>query len=262
MSENHTFKDYCKETGSLPMKIEIYVQHRYVNITITDKSSEHKNETDESDGTIYSFMDVSENEDDFGTPDVNEREINIIPQTTIMSREVNSSIQTKRKSERTIISRQTSKSGSNNNKNMIHANKSTANHRKSYLGSKYGAKNPKPTSKGGTNGKYELWEFLIDTLMDQECRNIIRWTNTSGTFKIDDTETLSEMWGNTKLNKNPMTYKKLSRSLRAYYNGGMIEKGNGKFKYQFVCDIKEITGYSFKELREYKHLKVKNTVQH
>merc|ERR1711933_642190 len=46
-----------------------------------------------------------------------------------------------------------------------------------------------------------------------------------------------------------MNYEKLSRALRYYYDGDMICKVHGKrFVYKFVCDLKEVLGYSASEL--------------
>ena len=42
---------------------------------------------------------------------------------------------------------------------------------------------------------------------------------------------------------------KLSRALRYYYDGDMICKVHGKrFVYKFVCDLKQLLGYSASEL--------------
>lgn len=46
-----------------------------------------------------------------------------------------------------------------------------------------------------------------------------------------------------------MNYEKLSRALRYYYDGDMIHKVHGKrFVYKFVCDLKNLLGYSAGEL--------------
>ena len=46
-----------------------------------------------------------------------------------------------------------------------------------------------------------------------------------------------------------MNYEKLSRALRYYYEGDMINKVQGKrFVYKFVCDLKGLIGYSASEL--------------
>lgn len=46
-----------------------------------------------------------------------------------------------------------------------------------------------------------------------------------------------------------MNYEKLSRALRYYYDGDMISKVHGhRFVYRFVCDLKQLLGYSAYEL--------------
>lgn len=59
---------------------------------------------------------------------------------------------------------------------------------------------------------------------------------------------VAQLWGERK-NKPHMNYEKLSRALRYYYDGDMICKVNGKrFVYKFVCDLKQLLGYSAEEL--------------
>ena len=59
---------------------------------------------------------------------------------------------------------------------------------------------------------------------------------------------MAQLWGARK-NKPNMNYEKLSRALRYYYDGDMICKVHGKrFVYKFVCDLKEVLGYSASEL--------------
>ena len=61
---------------------------------------------------------------------------------------------------------------------------------------------------------------------------------------------VAQLWGERK-NKPHMNYEKLSRALRYYYYGDMICKVNGKrFVYKFVCDLKNLLGYSADELNK------------
>lgn len=61
---------------------------------------------------------------------------------------------------------------------------------------------------------------------------------------------VAALWGNRK-NKPTMNYEKLSRALRYYYDGDMISKVSGKrFVYKFICDLKQLTGYSAQQLSD------------
>ena len=69
-----------------------------------------------------------------------------------------------------------------------------------------------------------------------------------GEFKLNNPEIVAQLWGARK-NKPNMNYEKLSRALRYYYDGDMICKVHGKrFVYKFVCDLKQLLGYSASEL--------------
>lgn len=69
-----------------------------------------------------------------------------------------------------------------------------------------------------------------------------------GEFKLSNPEIVAQLWGERK-NKPTMNYEKLSRALRYYYDGDMISKVHGKrFVYKFVCDLKQLLGYSAVEL--------------
>lgn len=69
-----------------------------------------------------------------------------------------------------------------------------------------------------------------------------------GEFKLSNPEVVAQLWGERK-NKPTMNYEKLSRALRYYYDGDMISKVHGKrFVYKFVCDLKQLLGYSAIEL--------------
>lgn len=79
-----------------------------------------------------------------------------------------------------------------------------------------------------------LWQFLLHLLEDQRQRHLISWTSEDGEFKLLDAEEVARLWGLRK-NKNNMTYDKLSRALRYYYDKNIIKKVSGqKFVYKFV----------------------------
>ena len=55
-------------------------------------------------------------------------------------------------------------------------------------------------------------------------------------------------WGLRKGKEN-MTYEKLSRAMRYYKGGQIMDKvANKKFVYRFMADLREICGYSAYEL--------------
>lgn len=98
------------------------------------------------------------------------------------------------------------------------------------------------------SGQIQLWQFLLELLTDREHREAIQWIGAEGEFKLNKPETVAKLWGARK-NKPSMNYEKLSRALRYYYDGDMISKVHGKrFVYKFVCDLKQLLGYSAAEL--------------
>ena len=102
----------------------------------------------------------------------------------------------------------------------------------------------------GRNGQLELWKFLLDLLTDKDHRDIIYWIGDDGEFKMEKPEIVSKLWG-AKKNNASMNYEKMSRALRFYNGGDIINKVKGKnFMYKFVCDLKEVVGYSVKELND------------
>ncbi|XP_031640691.1 DNA-binding protein Ets97D-like [Contarinia nasturtii] len=110
-----------------------------------------------------------------------------------------------------------------------------------------------PSNQGnrtGNNGQIQLWQFLLEILNDKEHRNIIQWHGNQGEFKLVEPDRVAALWGNRK-NKPTMNYEKLSRALRYYYDGDMISKVSGKrFVYKFICDLKQLTGYSAQQLSD------------
>lgn len=107
---------------------------------------------------------------------------------------------------------------------------------------------PCPGNRSGNNGQIQLWQFLLELLTDRGSRHLIMWVGENGEFKLNDPEQVAQQWGRRK-NKPAMNYEKLSRALRYYYDGDMIHKVHGKrFVYKFVCDLKNLLGYSAGEL--------------
>ena len=105
-----------------------------------------------------------------------------------------------------------------------------------------------PGNRSGNNGQVQLWQFLLELLTDKEHREVIHWLGEDGEFKLNNPEIVAQLWGARK-NKPNMNYEKLSRALRYYYDGDMICKVHGKrFVYKFVCDLKQLLGYSASEL--------------
>lgn len=105
-----------------------------------------------------------------------------------------------------------------------------------------------PGNRSGNNGQIQLWQFLLELLTDRGSRHLIMWVGENGEFKLNDPEQVAAQWGRRK-NKPAMNYEKLSRALRYYYDGDMIHKVHGKrFVYKFVCDLKNLLGYSAGEL--------------
>lgn len=104
--------------------------------------------------------------------------------------------------------------------------------------------------RSGRNGQLELWRFLLDLLTDKDHRDVIYWVGDDGEFKMESPEIVSKLWGAQKNNPR-MNYEKMSRALRFYNGGDIINKVRGKnFMYKFVCDLKEVIGYSVKELKD------------
>ena len=84
-----------------------------------------------------------------------------------------------------------------------------------------------------------LWEFLLDLLMKEKCPQVIGWTcREMGEFVIKDANKLAQLWGDLK--KRPtMSYAKLSRGIRYYYEKGIMMKIPGrKYAYRFTDKIK------------------------
>jgi hypothetical protein len=69
-----------------------------------------------------------------------------------------------------------------------------------------------------------LWEFLFGLLEDDECASVISWNNKlEGIFTLKNANELAKLWGTVK-NKPNMDKYKLFRSMRNYYNTGILKK--------------------------------------
>lgn len=86
-------------------------------------------------------------------------------------------------------------------------------------------------------GSLQLWQFLV-ALLDEPTTSAscIAWTGRGMEFKLIEPEEVARRWGLQK-NRPAMNYDKLSRSLRYYYEKGIMQKVNGeRYVYRFVCD--------------------------
>ncbi|XP_074508910.1 ETS1-related protein isoform X2 [Sebastes fasciatus] len=98
------------------------------------------------------------------------------------------------------------------------------------------------------SGPIQLWQFLLELLLDSACRTFITWTGDGWEFKMSDPAEVAKRWGQCK-NKPKMNYEKLSRGLRYYYHKNIIHKTAGKrYVYRFVCDIQGMLGKTAQEV--------------
>ncbi|KAJ8252893.1 hypothetical protein GJAV_G00206740 [Gymnothorax javanicus] len=89
-------------------------------------------------------------------------------------------------------------------------------------------------------GSMQLWQFLVTLLEDPSNGHIIVWTGRGMEFKLLDPEEVARRWGVQK-NRPAMNYDKLSRSLRYYYEKGIMQKVAGeRYVYKFVCEPEAI----------------------
>ncbi|XP_043936685.1 protein c-ets-1-B-like [Protopterus annectens] len=97
-------------------------------------------------------------------------------------------------------------------------------------------------------GPIQLWQFLLELLLDKTCQSFISWTGNGWEFKLSDPNEVAKHWGRRK-NKPKMNYEKLSRALRYYYHKNIIHKTGGKrYVYRFVCDVQNLLGKTAEEL--------------
>uniref|UniRef100_A0A8C7SD20 ETS1-related protein n=1 Tax=Oncorhynchus mykiss TaxID=8022 RepID=A0A8C7SD20_ONCMY len=98
------------------------------------------------------------------------------------------------------------------------------------------------------SGPIQLWQFLLELLLDSSCCTFICWTGDGWEFKMSDPAEVAKRWGQCK-NKPKMNYEKLSRGLRYYYHKNIIHKTTGKrYVYRFVCDVQGMLGKTAQEV--------------
>lgn len=94
-------------------------------------------------------------------------------------------------------------------------------------------------------GSLQLWQFLVTLLDDPANSHFIMWTGRGLEFKLIEPEEVARRWGIQK-NRPAMNYDKLSRSLRYYYEKGIMQKVAGeRYVYKFVCDPDALFSMAF-----------------
>ncbi|XP_053328142.1 ETS translocation variant 5 [Spea bombifrons] len=94
-------------------------------------------------------------------------------------------------------------------------------------------------------GSLQLWQFLVTLLDDPGNAHFIAWTGRGMEFKLIEPEEVARRWGIQK-NRPAMNYDKLSRSLRYYYEKGIMQKVAGeRYVYKFVCDPEALFTMAF-----------------
>uniref|UniRef100_S4RMX1 ETS variant transcription factor 1 n=1 Tax=Petromyzon marinus TaxID=7757 RepID=S4RMX1_PETMA len=94
-------------------------------------------------------------------------------------------------------------------------------------------------------GSLQLWQFLVALLDDPANGHLITWTGRGMEFKLLEPEEVARKWGVQK-NRPAMNYDKLSRSLRYYYEKGIMQKVAGeRYVYKFVCDPEALFSLAF-----------------
>ncbi|XP_068165445.1 ETS translocation variant 5-like isoform X2 [Antennarius striatus] len=94
-------------------------------------------------------------------------------------------------------------------------------------------------------GSLQLWQFLLTLLDDPAKGHLIVWTGRNMEFKLIDPEEVARLWGVQK-NRPAMNYDKLSRSLRYYYEKGIMQKVAGeRYVYKFVCNPEALFSMAF-----------------
>ena len=94
-------------------------------------------------------------------------------------------------------------------------------------------------------GTLQLWQFLVSLLAEKDCQQYIAWVGRGLEFKLIDPEEVARRWGIQK-NRPAMNYDKLSRSLRYYYEKGIMQKVAGeRYVYRFVCNPEALFSLAF-----------------
>ncbi|XP_026860542.2 ETS translocation variant 5b isoform X1 [Electrophorus electricus] len=100
-------------------------------------------------------------------------------------------------------------------------------------------------------GSLQLWQFLVTLLDDPSNSHFIAWTGRGLEFKLIEPEEVARRWGVQK-NRPAMNYDKLSRSLRYYYEKGIMQKvkvAGERYVYKFVCDPEALFSMAFPDNR-------------
>lgn len=101
-------------------------------------------------------------------------------------------------------------------------------------------------------GSLQLWQFLVTLLDDPANGHFIAWTGRGMEFKLIEPEEVARRWGVQK-NRPAMNYDKLSRSLRYYYEKGIMQKVAGeRYVYKFVCDPEALFSMALPEQQRLK----------
>lgn len=83
------------------------------------------------------------------------------------------------------------------------------------------------------SGQIQLWQFLLELLIEPLCSEIILWEGEQGEFKLLEPDEVARRWGERK-SKPHMNYDKMSRALRYYYDKQIMTKVHGKrYAYNF-----------------------------
>uniref|UniRef100_A0A8C5BL04 ETS domain-containing protein n=1 Tax=Gadus morhua TaxID=8049 RepID=A0A8C5BL04_GADMO len=94
-------------------------------------------------------------------------------------------------------------------------------------------------------GSLQLWQFLVTLLDNPGNAHFIAWTGRNMEFKLIEPEEVARRWGMQK-NRPAMNYDKLSRSLRYYYEKGIMQKVAGeRYVYKFVCNPEALFSMAF-----------------
>ncbi|NXT05116.1 ETV4 protein, partial [Prunella fulvescens] len=101
-------------------------------------------------------------------------------------------------------------------------------------------------------GSLQLWQFLVALLDNPTNSHFIAWTGRGMEFKLIEPEEVARLWGIQK-NRPAMNYDKLSRSLRYYYEKGIMQKVAGeRYVYKFVCEPEALFSMAFPEQQRLK----------
>ena len=95
--------------------------------------------------------------------------------------------------------------------------------------------------------KIQLWQFILQLLLDSNRQQIISWTGDGWEFKLNNPTEVVRLWGLRK-KKPSMNYDTLSRGLRHCYDSNIMQKVNKKFVYCFHPDMCATLKYSVEEL--------------